>query len=179
MACCGSPVAAQPDRAPGVGPAGSLPSAVEATTVDAREFLARLAADMEAREDDEDWEMEDWPKHHIVSELRGLPANAAMTQVGLRAYLRFTHVAPGTAYEAIDLAKGLEAGVLDDGTVAIIEADLGEMSALRRLQEGLMGVLPQAVALAADGARSATSQVLQESQAPSEAPAPKRRRVWQ
>mmetsp|Transcript_102507 Transcript_102507/g.330771 ORF Transcript_102507/g.330771 Transcript_102507/m.330771 type:complete len:135 (-) Transcript_102507:66-470(-) len=105
--------------------------------VDAAPLLAPLAAEVESREDAEDWEMEDWSKEHIVAQLRGLPKAACYSCGSHAAFLRFQEMAPGTVYEGVDLTVGLLAGVLGDGTVALLEFDLSRPSAVRWLRLAL------------------------------------------
>lgn len=38
-----------------------------------RKLAEALSTEVEEREDDEDWEMEDWPKDHVLEQLRQLP----------------------------------------------------------------------------------------------------------
>eukprot|EP00443_Scrippsiella_acuminata_P110695 CAMPEP_0115679246 /NCGR_PEP_ID=MMETSP0272-20121206/56179_1 /TAXON_ID=71861 /ORGANISM="Scrippsiella trochoidea, Strain CCMP3099" /LENGTH=76 /DNA_ID=CAMNT_0003118463 /DNA_START=1 /DNA_END=228 /DNA_ORIENTATION=- len=72
------------------------------------EFSAALAAEVEEREDDEDWEMEDWGKAHMVRQLKTAAPRASLKVDAQKAFLRFVDLPAGTVYEAVDLTVGVE-----------------------------------------------------------------------
>eukprot|EP00747_Dinoflagellata_sp_TGD_P221096 gnl/TRDRNA2_/TRDRNA2_92980_c0_seq1.p1 gnl/TRDRNA2_/TRDRNA2_92980_c0~~gnl/TRDRNA2_/TRDRNA2_92980_c0_seq1.p1 ORF type:complete len:291 (+),score=47.39 gnl/TRDRNA2_/TRDRNA2_92980_c0_seq1:131-1003(+) len=100
-------------------------------------LVADLARDVESMDDDDDWTVEDLDKQAIVAELRGLPAVATCISDEETTVLRFRTPSQQEDVQTIDMARGVRADLLRDGTIASLEFSLVCPSAARRLDTSL------------------------------------------
>eukprot|EP00933_Yihiella_yeosuensis_P010720 TRINITY_DN117537_c0_g1_i1.p1 TRINITY_DN117537_c0_g1~~TRINITY_DN117537_c0_g1_i1.p1 ORF type:complete len:137 (+),score=23.45 TRINITY_DN117537_c0_g1_i1:48-413(+) len=94
---------------------------------------AALAQEVEDREDDEDWDMEDFSKAHIVAQLRSMPAEGTFTEVSETAYIEVKERDPVSETSFIDLSPGIRVEVLRHGQLARLEFALSCPGAIKRL----------------------------------------------
>mmetsp|Transcript_55584 Transcript_55584/g.115164 ORF Transcript_55584/g.115164 Transcript_55584/m.115164 type:complete len:149 (+) Transcript_55584:65-511(+) len=103
-------------------------------TVVLTEFTANLVHELSERDDDADWEIEDWSKPHVLSQLRLAPTAARCMKDGQRARLLLCPQASAAGAEAsvIDLSPGISGHFSEDGKLHLLEFDLTNSRAGKR-----------------------------------------------
>eukprot|EP00434_Breviolum_minutum_P022007 symbB.v1.2.019427.t1/scaffold1589.1/size119216/3 len=90
-----------------------------------------LVEELEGRDDDADWEIEDWSKDHVVQQLRALQTNTAqLSQEDDEVRLSLSSLA---STSVIDLSPGVAAHFAEDGALVFLSFNLLDTRAARRL----------------------------------------------
>ncbi|CAL1170175.1 unnamed protein product [Cladocopium goreaui] len=101
-----------------------------ARQVSVAELSQVFVEELEGRDDDADWEIEDWSKTHVVQELRRLGANAESIKLGDEVRLVFSATLTASV---VDLSPGVAAHFTEDGKLAFLAFNVLDARAARRL----------------------------------------------
>uniref|UniRef100_A0A7S4RVC8 Uncharacterized protein n=1 Tax=Alexandrium monilatum TaxID=311494 RepID=A0A7S4RVC8_9DINO len=92
-----------------------------------------LAGEVHEREDDEDWELEDWPKEHVVEQLRQLPPVGRCSLEGGVARISTGEDCDTDTASELPLSPGVAARMSPGGKICGLEFSLDCPPAVKRL----------------------------------------------
>mmetsp|Transcript_36640 Transcript_36640/g.84493 ORF Transcript_36640/g.84493 Transcript_36640/m.84493 type:complete len:129 (-) Transcript_36640:277-663(-) len=96
------------------------------------DLIQELARELAEREDDADWEIEDWSKPHVQQQLQDAPPRAQRVENGQTSCLMLGQDLP-MGKTAIDLSPGVCGHFAEDGKLVSLEFDLSDARASNRL----------------------------------------------
>ncbi|CAE7199528.1 FAM186A [Symbiodinium natans] len=101
-------------------------------TLSLTELTANLAFELSERDDDGDWEIEDWSKPHVLGQLQSAPKAARCVNDGQKARLILCERFADEGASVIDLAPGVCGHFAEDGKLQLLEFDLTNSRAQKR-----------------------------------------------